>query len=360
VSEVGRAFVCHASEDAAAAQLIVASLEAAGVPCWVAPRDIAPGSNYAAAILDALDEASLLVLAFSKATNSSPHVQRELERATDRSLPILPVDLDGGAPSRTLRYFIGTAQWLEAAGRPAAAWTATLADAAAGLLASGSASAAPAPGHDSWAPAPAVAAAAPADGSAGAVDDRGAPRRRWTTVLAGAAIAVVVGAGVLALARHGPGSDGPSSSGERTTTTADDDTGRPFSSGTVLTASDVRVSGTASGTLLDAEGARQRWRGSTLALGRAGTATWTPGPEEDDGLDPVDVTYEVIGTTLTFEGRTRRTSDEATTTIAFEGVVNGDGSARVDERVTATPVETGGTSTGRTSEESYRVWMRFA
>ncbi len=122
----GGVFVCHASRDAGMAQRVVAALEAAGVPCWIAPRDIDPGESYAQAILDGLEAAPALVLVFSAATNESPHVTRELESAVGSGTPIVPVRLEQVEPSRDLRYFIGTSQWLETAGDAAEQWESPL------------------------------------------------------------------------------------------------------------------------------------------------------------------------------------------------------------------------------------------
>ncbi len=121
----GGVFVCHASEDAGAAHRAVAALEAGGVACWIAPRDIDAGENYTQAILEALDLAPVMVLVFSSATNESPHVSRELEVAVAAGRRIVPVRLEAVEPSGALRYFIGTAQWLDATG-PADAWQAAL------------------------------------------------------------------------------------------------------------------------------------------------------------------------------------------------------------------------------------------
>jgi hypothetical protein len=117
----GGVFLCHASSDAGMAQRAVEVLEGDGVPCWIAPRDIEPGENYTQAILDALDEAPAVVLIFSSATNESPHVTRELETAVGSGKRIIPVRLEDVEPSRALRYFIGTSQWLDASG-PADSW----------------------------------------------------------------------------------------------------------------------------------------------------------------------------------------------------------------------------------------------
>jgi hypothetical protein len=43
-------FVSYASQDAAVANSIVESLESQGLKCWIAPRDVKPGAQYADAI----------------------------------------------------------------------------------------------------------------------------------------------------------------------------------------------------------------------------------------------------------------------------------------------------------------------
>ena len=48
-------FVSHAGEDRQTAMQIVRTLEARGVPCWIAPRNIRPGTDYNQAIVDAID-----------------------------------------------------------------------------------------------------------------------------------------------------------------------------------------------------------------------------------------------------------------------------------------------------------------
>jgi predicted ATPase len=110
----GVVFVSHASVDAAVAARVVGFLEAAGETCWVAPRDIQAGQNYAQAILDGLDAAKAIVLLCSAQANGSPHVQREMERAASAGKPIIPVKLDRFDPSGPLRYFVGASHWLDA------------------------------------------------------------------------------------------------------------------------------------------------------------------------------------------------------------------------------------------------------
>jgi hypothetical protein len=44
------AFISYATADKTVADAACAVLEAAGIRCWVAPRDISPGREYAAEI----------------------------------------------------------------------------------------------------------------------------------------------------------------------------------------------------------------------------------------------------------------------------------------------------------------------
>jgi hypothetical protein len=55
-------FVSYASQDAAVANSIVEGLEREGVKCWMAPRDVKPGAQYADAIVRAINEAKAVVL----------------------------------------------------------------------------------------------------------------------------------------------------------------------------------------------------------------------------------------------------------------------------------------------------------
>ncbi len=50
-------FVSYASQDAAVANSIVENLEQHGLKCWIAPRDVKPGAQYADAIVRAINEA---------------------------------------------------------------------------------------------------------------------------------------------------------------------------------------------------------------------------------------------------------------------------------------------------------------
>lgn len=107
-------FISYSSADKAAAEAVVRALEAAQVGCYLAHRDNKGGMLWDEAILDALDGASGLVLLLSGASNASPMVKREVERAASRDMPIVPLRIDDVLPGRSLEFFIKIHHWVDA------------------------------------------------------------------------------------------------------------------------------------------------------------------------------------------------------------------------------------------------------
>jgi hypothetical protein len=107
-------FLSHAAKDAAAATTLCRLLEARGVSCWIAPRDILPGRSYAEEILDAIEGTDATVLLLSDSSNGSVHVRNEIERAVHRRKTVYPVRLANVAPARSLELFVSTSQWIDA------------------------------------------------------------------------------------------------------------------------------------------------------------------------------------------------------------------------------------------------------
>jgi TolB-like protein/Tfp pilus assembly protein PilF len=115
-------FISYASQDAAVANSIVENLEQHGLTCWLAPRDVKPGSQYADAIVGAINEAKVVVLLLSHKAVASSHVGREVERAASKQKPIIAFRIDAATLNRALEYFLSQSQWIDAPaiGMPAA------------------------------------------------------------------------------------------------------------------------------------------------------------------------------------------------------------------------------------------------
>jgi class 3 adenylate cyclase/tetratricopeptide (TPR) repeat protein len=108
-------FLSYATEDVDTARLLCRVLEQEeGIRCWIAPRDVEAGTDYAAAILEGIKDAELAVLLFSAHANASPYVLREIERAVAYERPVLSLRLDGTPPSASLEYYLNLWQWLDA------------------------------------------------------------------------------------------------------------------------------------------------------------------------------------------------------------------------------------------------------
>lgn len=107
-------FVSYSHGDKAAADAVVAGLEQRGIRCWIAPRDIMAGSNWGAAIVDAITEARAMVLMLSAESNGSRQVLREVERAVATETIVVPFRIEEVETTGAMSYFLGTEHWLDA------------------------------------------------------------------------------------------------------------------------------------------------------------------------------------------------------------------------------------------------------
>lgn len=105
-------FLSHSSKDADVALRICEQLEKNGTKCFIAPRDIRPGKEYAEEIINGIDESAAVVLLMSEAANRSPHVLREVEHAVSGGTPILVYKLEDVVLSKSMEYFLMTHQWV--------------------------------------------------------------------------------------------------------------------------------------------------------------------------------------------------------------------------------------------------------
>jgi adenylate cyclase len=111
-------FLSHASQDRAAAQAVLEGLERAGIRCWIAPRDVQPGSEYGQQIVDAVKGCRLFVVVFSEHANASPHVRREVERAVSLDRSIVPFRVADVVPTGAMEYCLGGTHWFDAFTEP--------------------------------------------------------------------------------------------------------------------------------------------------------------------------------------------------------------------------------------------------
>jgi formylglycine-generating enzyme required for sulfatase activity len=107
-------FISYSSADKAAADQICAALEGAGTGCWIAPRDIPPGADYPAAILEGVKQARAIVVIVTPAAVASPHILSEVGHAFSAKKPIIPFRLSAADLPPDFDYFLSMSQWLDA------------------------------------------------------------------------------------------------------------------------------------------------------------------------------------------------------------------------------------------------------
>ena len=107
-------FISYAIADKLTADAACAYLESNGIRCWIAPRDVLPGMDYAESIIEAIEKVRAMVLIFSSNANHSNQVKREVERAVHHGIPIIPFRIEDVPPARALEYYISSPHWLDA------------------------------------------------------------------------------------------------------------------------------------------------------------------------------------------------------------------------------------------------------
>jgi hypothetical protein len=113
-------FISYAAEDKAVADAVCKHLEAAGITCWYAPRDVPYGQDFEESIVDAICASQLIILILTAFSNTSSHVKREIQNACleDVAIPVLPFRIEDVLLNKALRYYVGSVHWLDAISPP--------------------------------------------------------------------------------------------------------------------------------------------------------------------------------------------------------------------------------------------------
>ncbi len=107
-------FISYASRDRTVATALCASLESRRIRCWIAPRDVLPGTEYAESIVDGIADCHVFIVVFSADANQSPQVKREVERAVSKAKTILPFRIEDVTPTRSMEFCLSNTHWLDA------------------------------------------------------------------------------------------------------------------------------------------------------------------------------------------------------------------------------------------------------
>jgi hypothetical protein len=107
-------FISYATTDHAFATTLCGVLEELGITCWMAPRDVVPGTPFDDAIIEAINTVGALVLILSRSSNESSFVKNEVSLAFSKRRPIFTVRTEEMAPERGLQLYLATHQWTDA------------------------------------------------------------------------------------------------------------------------------------------------------------------------------------------------------------------------------------------------------
>lgn len=127
-------FISHAHQDKSVADAICATLESRRIRCWIAPRDVLPGTPYAESIMAALEGSRVMILVYTADSNNSQHVWREVEGAVASGVVIIPFRIENAPLSRSLKFYISNIHWLDAITEPLERHLTTLAEAVSTIL----------------------------------------------------------------------------------------------------------------------------------------------------------------------------------------------------------------------------------
>jgi hypothetical protein len=108
-------FICAAPRDKIPANAIRAVLEADGMACWIASRDLPASADPVETAGAAIAAAQVLVLVFSsRANEAEDQIKRELQFAAQHQTPVLPFRVENVKPVRGLEYYLPANQFVDA------------------------------------------------------------------------------------------------------------------------------------------------------------------------------------------------------------------------------------------------------
>ena len=107
-------FISYSSQNKEFADEVCENLENNGIGCWIAPRNIKPGTNYADEIMKGLNAAKIVLLVFSKEAHDSKYVTGEIHTAFSTNKRIVSLKVDEMLPEGDMKFYLKNTQWIDA------------------------------------------------------------------------------------------------------------------------------------------------------------------------------------------------------------------------------------------------------
>jgi hypothetical protein len=106
-----KVFISHSSRNREIASALKEELAMHSISCWIAPDDISLGQTWEDAIADAIAVAPAFIILWSKYSQNSLHVKRELSLAASQDKAIIPLRLDDEVPRGAFAYYLTNKHW---------------------------------------------------------------------------------------------------------------------------------------------------------------------------------------------------------------------------------------------------------
>lgn len=108
-----KVFISFVEEDFEIAKEIKNRLLEEGIGSWIYTEDNEIG-DYRDGIMKAISDSEIMILVFSRQTENSPHIPKELREASEKNLTIIPFFIEkiDYIENPSIRYEIGTINWI--------------------------------------------------------------------------------------------------------------------------------------------------------------------------------------------------------------------------------------------------------
>lgn len=105
-----KVFISHSQKDKKIAEIICSTLETEDIGCWIAPRDIPYGNDWAGEITSAIENSELFVFILSENSNNSRQCPKEISIADNANKPIICIKIDDTEMNPGFRYHLSMQQ----------------------------------------------------------------------------------------------------------------------------------------------------------------------------------------------------------------------------------------------------------
>ena len=108
-------FISHSSKDKEIAEKVLNFFEGRGLNCWIAPRDIVPGTEWAAAINAAITASKVFLIIYTANSAESSQVSREISLAeTKQGVFVVPYKTDDTPLVGSFEYYLVGSHFISA------------------------------------------------------------------------------------------------------------------------------------------------------------------------------------------------------------------------------------------------------